>query len=69
MTTHPIKDTPITLLDAGIANTEGFRDGYAVGEYNNPYEGNDPRHAEYKWGYDRGVSAYCHEQHPEDEGV
>jgi hypothetical protein len=41
-----------------IANNKGFRDGYAVGEYTNPYDSNDPNHAQYEEGYDCGISAY-----------
>jgi hypothetical protein len=41
-----------------IASYKGFRDGYAVGEYANPYDSNDPNHVQYEEGYDCGISAW-----------
>ena len=45
-----------------IASYKGFRDGYAVGEYANPYDSNDPNHVQYEEGYDCGISAYNNER-------
>ena len=47
---------------------EGFLDGYKLGEDRNPYNFEDSGKLLYKEGYAAGVTYYCNENHPEDEG-
>ena len=50
------------------AYARGYYDGRAEGSENCPFEMDDAR-AYYRQGYEAGVSDYCKENHPEDEGV
>jgi hypothetical protein len=55
-----------------IGYCRGFTDGYAVGEFNNPYDNlTEPKEVynniQYNVGYDAGVAQYCKEIDNEDE--
>ena len=53
------------------AYARGYYDGRTFGLEQNPWDSNsNPElYATYRDGYDRGVSDYCREEHPEDEEV
>lgn len=52
-----------------VAYALGYYHGRAEGVDQNPYDGEDPARYMYTWGYEAGVSDYCHEAHPDEEEV
>ena len=52
-----------------VGYCRGFVDAYEQGVENNPWSGEMDvyNYAQYKMGYDAGITEYCRDNHPEDE--